>query len=150
MRKPRHPGAKTLNAADILQRIEQGDSYMQIAADLGCSRATIYDALSLSDPSGDNSARAVIKSAEAWLDKGLAAVEAAMDKRGYVDATAARAYAQECARRAAIRNRNYRDRQDHHLSGPDGGPIEVRRSAAELTDDELAAIALAVRAPPQL
>ena len=125
MAKPRHPGAKTLNAADILLRIEQGDSYMQIASDLGCSRATIYDALSLADPSGDNSARAQAKSAEAWLDKGLAAISSALSKSGDVDASAARAYAQECARRAAIRNPAYRDKQDHTVSAPGGGPVVI-------------------------
>ena len=56
-----------------------------------------------------------------------------MSKKGDVDPSAARAYAQECARRAAIRNPKYRDKMTTEIQGKDGAPIEleVKRAAAE-------------------
>ncbi|SRR5213593_2044801 len=70
------------------------------------------------------SARAMRQSAEAWLDRGMRVLQDALDKKGNVDPTAARAYAIECARRAAIRNPQYRERNHVELSGKDGGPMQ--------------------------
>ena len=67
-----------------------------------------------------------INSAEAWLDKGLAKIESSMSKSGDVDPSAARAYAQECARRAAIRNPIYKDKAQVDLH------VKVTRSEAEI------------------
>jgi hypothetical protein len=85
----------------------------------------------------ERSARARSISAEAWLDRGLAAVESAMQKDGNVDATAAKAYAQECARRAAIRNPAYRDKIQQEISGPNGGPVQHEEvTRPKLTQEE--------------
>ena len=68
------------------------------------------------------------------LDKGLAVIEASFPKGlGGIDASAARAYAQECARRAAIRNPQYREKRDNTLSVPDGGPVGIKFDAITFT-----------------
>jgi len=107
----------------VLDRIMSGDSQAEIARDIGLSPARLSELLSADDEIAERSARARSISAEAWLDRGLAAVESAMQKDGNVDATAAKAYAQECARRAAIRNPAYSDKQRHEVTGADGGAM---------------------------
>lgn len=107
----------------VLDRIMSGDSQAEIARDIGLSPARLSELLSADDEIAERSARARSISAEAWLDRGLAAVESAMQKDGNVDATAAKAYAQECARRAAIRNPQYSDKQRHEVTGADGGAM---------------------------
>lgn len=103
-------------ADEILDRIMDGDSMTEIAKDIGTSKTSLLRYLT-SPELADRSARAKEESAEAWLDKGLEAVRAAMDKSSGLDSNAARAYAQECARRAAIRNPRYRDSSKVELSG---------------------------------
>ena len=107
----------------VLDRIMSGDSQAEIARDIGLSPARLSELLSANAEIAERSARARSISAEAWLDRGLAAVESAMQKDGNVDATAAKAYAQECARRAAIRNPQYSDKQRHEVTGADGGAM---------------------------
>ncbi len=107
----------------VLDRIMSGDSQAEIARDIGLSPARLSELLSANAEIAERSARARSISAEAWLDRGLAAVESAMQKDGNVDATAAKAYAQECARRAAIRNPAYSDKQRHEVTGADGGAM---------------------------
>ena len=113
------------NLDAVLERIESGDSQAEIARDLGITPGRLSQLLSADEEIAKRSARARSTSAEAWLDRGLAAVESAMDKTGNVDATAAKAYAQECARRAAIRNPAYRDKIQQEISGAGGGPLVV-------------------------
>jgi len=99
-----------LGIEDICDRIESGESQHQIARNLTIQVSELNRWLH-SDP--QRSARvkqAMAESSESWLDRGTDALERAM--AGEVDATAARAYAQECARRAAIRNPQYRDKPD--------------------------------------
>lgn len=108
----------------VLDRIESGESQAEIARDLGITPGRLSQLLSEDEEIAKRSARARSISAEAWLDRGLAAVESAMDKTGNVDASAAKAYAQECARRAAIRNPQYSDKQRHEVTGADGGAMK--------------------------
>ena len=106
----------------ILDRIRSGQSQRQIAEALGIGIASLCKYLA--DPSrSEQSARARMDSAEAWLDRGMQALEEA---RGG-DAAAvqlARAFEQHCARRAAIANPRYSDKAAIELSGPNGGPIQ--------------------------
>jgi transcriptional regulator with XRE-family HTH domain len=121
----------------VLDRIMSGDSQAEIARDIGLSPARLSELLSADDEIAERSARARSISAEAWLDRGLAAVESAMQKDGNVDATAAKAYAQECARRAAIRNPAYRDKIQQEISGPNGGPVQHEEvTRPKLTQEE--------------
>jgi len=107
----------------VLERIMNGESQAEIARDIGLSPARLSELLSADAEIAERSARARSISAEAWLDRGLEAVASAMDKTGNIDASAARAFAQECARRAAIRNPAYSDKQRHEVTGADGGAM---------------------------
>jgi transcriptional regulator with XRE-family HTH domain len=124
----------TLDLEAILARIEEGDSQAEIARDLGVSASVLSGFLNREE-NAERSARARQASAEAWLDKGLAVISSSLPRRGDVDPAAARAYAQECARRAAIRNPAYRDKVDQTVSGPNGGPIKTE-STVTLTAEE--------------
>ena len=107
----------------VLDRIMSGDSQAEIARDIGLSPARLSELLSADDEIAERSARARSISAEAWLDRGLAVIESSLKKEDGIDATAAKAYAQECARRAAIRNPTYSDKQRHEVTGADGGAM---------------------------
>ena len=100
-----------LDLLGILQRIEAGETQREIAASIGCDVALLNRFLN-SDENAQQSARAREVSAEAWLDRGLETIASALSKRSDIDPSAARAYAQECARRAAVRNPLYRDKVD--------------------------------------
>ena len=95
----------------ILERIEQGESMREIAHSIGVNVSTVSRWLDSDPQTEQQSARAMSRSAEAWLDRGLQAVQDAMPRASGIDSSAARAYAQECARRAAIRNPQYREQQ---------------------------------------
>ena len=100
----------------IAGRIEAGETMSEIARSLQINISTLSRWLRL----GDNeqvSARAREASAEAWLDRGLETVASALDKQSGIDASAAKAYAQECARRAALRNPKYIEKTAHDISG---------------------------------
>lgn len=124
---------------EILERITDGDSQAEIAKDLGVGVMTLSDYLNR-DSVSVRSARARLESAEAWLDKGLQAIKDAMRKDSGLDATAARAYAQECARRAAIRNPRYNERLSVDLTA------KVNTNA-QLTEAELMEIAARGKTP---
>jgi hypothetical protein len=109
---------------EVCAQIIEGRSYREIAGDLGIGTMTLCDWLNRDEESRVQSARARSLSAEAWLDKGLDVVASALSKSGDVDASAARAYAQECARRAAVRNPQYREKIDNTHAAPDGSPIK--------------------------
>jgi hypothetical protein len=119
----------------VLTRIASGESQASIARSLEIDAGNLTRELQRDDDVIQRSARARLDSAEAWLDKGLAVIESALDKRGTVDATAARAYAQECARRAAVRNPAYRDKVDTNITA------RVTTSAESLSTEELMQIA---------
>lgn len=93
----------------ICIRIESGEDDGTIATGLGMDRMSLRQWIKARDyEEVIRSARE--ESAEAWLDRGLNVVASALRKTGGIDAGAARAYAQECARRASIRNSKYRDK----------------------------------------
>lgn len=123
---PKGPAAAKLNAIGIdaiCERIESGESQDEISASLKVGAATLSRWLDLPGHS-EQSARARERSAEAWLDRGIKPLKQALtDKK--VDAAAARAYEQACARRAALRNPRYVEKTAHEHSGPNGGPLTV-------------------------
>ena len=123
----------------VLQMIESGMRQLEIAQEFHVSKPSLNAYLN-SDAYADRSARARLESAEAWLDKGLQAIKDAMDKSSGLDATAARAYAQECARRAAIRNPRYNERLSVDLTA------KVTTNA-QLTEAELMEIAARGKTP---
>jgi hypothetical protein len=85
-----------------------GVSYKEIGRKYNVYSSYISDFLNLPE-NKERSARALHISAEGWLDRGLDELLAS-DKD---TAHRARYIAQECARRAAIRNPKYRDKLDH-------------------------------------
>lgn len=109
----------------ICEHVEEGKSQDQISKIFGVNQRTLNDFLNRPEHISQHRL-AIERSAESWLDKGLAVIESALFKESGVDATAARAYAQECARRASIRNRAYNEKRDIKVSGGDGPPIEIR------------------------
>lgn len=109
----------------VCERIENGESQAEIAKSIGVSPSTLSAWLNLPE-NAERSARAREASAESWLDRGLGKLEAACDKSSGIDASAARAYAQECARRAAIRNPRYVEKTAHEHAGPAGGPMQFQ------------------------
>lgn len=124
----------------IIERIYEGESQASIAKQLGVSAGSVSMWLDRDADTIERSARARAASAEAWLDKGIEMVYAAIYDPSFkgegMDAGAARAYAQECARRAAIRNPAYRERTGVEVTGAKGGPI--RTLAATVTPEEAA------------
>lgn len=51
------------------------------------------------------------------MDRGIEPLQEALSKDSRIDATAARAYEQACARRAALRNPKYVEKTAHEHSG---------------------------------
>jgi hypothetical protein len=134
-----------------IERIYEGDSQASIAKQLGVSAGHLSESLDAAYPTlthpaagsiRERSARARAASAEAWLDKGLQEVYDAIYDPSYKgsgrDSGAARAYAQECARRAAIRNPAYREKTGVEITGAKGGPIQT--IAATATPEQAAAL----------
>lgn len=117
---------------EALELVESGRSYEAIAQKLGMSARTLIRKLDALPDSAH--ARARSNSAEMWMERGLEPLERALDKGSSVDVQAARAYAQECARRAALRNPQYREKTAHEHSGPAGAPIIIKSIKG---DDEL-------------
>lgn len=103
--------------AKMLDQIRSGLTYRDLAAENNVSLGTIFNWLNADEATAELSARARSDSAESWLDKGLDVLSQALSKSGDIDASAAKAYAQECARRAAIRNAQYSDKQRVELHG---------------------------------
>lgn len=117
---------------EALLRIASGESQASIARSLGMDPGNFCRELQRTEDIAQRSARARADSAEAWLDKGLEVIESALRRDSGIDAQAARAYAQECARRAAVRNPAYRDKVD--------STVRVTTGPETLSDAELAAI----------
>jgi hypothetical protein len=116
---------KTIDTAQALSMVEQGLTYDEIALKFGVARSTVLAKLDEFDASAHLRARTI--SAESWLDRGLEPLQQALDKGSNIDAAAARAYEQACARRAALRNPAYRDSNKTELTGPNGGAIQIAR-----------------------
>ena len=125
---------KAIGLDQICEWMENGDSQAEIAKMIGVSPASLSTWLNI-DENAERSARAREKSAESWLDRGLKMIEEACDKTSGIDPSAAKAYAQECARRAAIRNPRYVEKTAHQHTGT------LKVAKTDLTDEELAAIA---------
>jgi transcriptional regulator with XRE-family HTH domain len=102
----------------ILDQIIGGKSQREIASEIGIDAGQLSHLLSADEDIIQRSARARLASAESWLDRGLDYV---MDERN--DPARARIVAQECARRAAIRNQAYRDKIDTTIANADGTNI---------------------------
>ena len=99
----------------ICRRIESGEDDGTIASSLGMDRMSLRQWIKGREHE-DVIKSAREESAEAWLDDGLNTIRSSLSKDNGIDSGAARAYAQECARRAAIRNPRYRDKQTIDLS----------------------------------
>ena len=110
----------------IIARIRDGKTYREIGAEFGVSHSTIVNWLSDNDQSARAKEAALLDSAEAWLDRGIDYLESALSKESGIDPSAARALAQECARRAAVRNPKYRDKSETTLKGDAENPVMVR------------------------
>lgn len=102
-----------LNIAKICTQIESGISQREIAEGYDIAPSALSAFLNLPENS-ERFARARESSAEAWLDRGLKAVEDAPPSKEEI--ARARAIAHECARRAAIRNPKYRDKPDAEVN----------------------------------
>ena len=113
----------------ICERIESGEAFNEIAKAIGVNRNSLMDWIGADERRLSMSARAREASAEAWLERGRDTIASALLKSGDVDPSAARAYAQECARLAAIRNRHYRDKSELEHSGKIG--------LSQMSDEEL-------------
>lgn len=116
---PSRDKLETVGIDALCERISAGETYQEIADSLGIGVGTVHAFLHSTHEYAEKSARARTESAEAWLDRGLKPLGEALSKLSEIDAHAARAYEQACARRAAIRNPVYRDhtRVDTNLSG---------------------------------
>lgn len=134
METPARDKLEAIGLEEILERIESGETYSEIARTTGVAVSSLHRWLNETQERTELSARARTKSAEAWLDRGLDVVASALPKDGNIDASAARAYAQECARRAAIRNPQYSERVEQHHTGG----VEIR--SKEQVEKEIAAI----------
>lgn len=117
----------------ICGRIESGEDDGTIAKTMGMHRMSLRQWIKArGHDAAISSARE--ESAEAWLDEGLNTIRTALPKGNNIDSGAARAYAQECARRAAIRNPRYREKLD----------VVADVTMRELSDDQLRAKAEAL------
>lgn len=114
----------------VAASIENGLTQREIAAEAGCDPMTLNRWLHANPLRSARARAAMAASAEAWLDRGLAAAESATD---LMEVARSRVIAQECARRAAVRNPAYRDKVDHaHISS---GTVTVQHlSRAQLLE----------------
>ena len=117
-----------INIEEALQRIEAGESQREIAS-FGVA-GTLNEHLNKPE-NAERSARARSISAESWLDRGLAYV---LDEN--TDLARARIVAQECARRAAIRNPAYRESSKTELTGANGGPVAFQAVERLIVDSK--------------
>jgi hypothetical protein len=135
-KKKASPVSNRLAAIGIEQLcddIKEGMTYRELSRRYDVS-LNLLDKFLNSAENKEQSARARLFSAESWLDRGLEVVESALFKTGNVDASAAKAYEQACARRAALRNPAYRESSKLEVAA-------TVKNITQLTDDELANIA---------
>lgn len=120
------PATEKLEAAgeaEIIQRIADGATQDDIAQSVGVGAGTLNGWLHATPERSARAKDAMSISAEAWLDRGLNALrDAAPDN---AEIARARAIEQHCARRAAIRNPRYGDKQQVEHVGPGGGAIKT-------------------------
>lgn len=114
MPSPAQDKLHAIGIDSIAEQIYNGATYGEIAEKAGVSRHALNDWLATHHPARDKSARE--ESAEAWLDIGLDAVQSSMRRDSGIDPNAAKALEVHCARRAAIRNRLYREKTDSTLA----------------------------------
>ena len=110
----------------ILNQIRGGAAMSEIAAELGVHVSTL--SRYVNDPARiAETTAALAASSEQWLDKGLREIQNA---KGFdhAEVQRARAFAQECARRAAIRNPRYSDKAAIQLTDGDGQPLPPQQA----------------------
>ena len=130
------PKLDAIGIEAICDRIESGESHQEIADTVGVSRPTLSAWLRSSTDYSARARAAMESSAEAWLEKGRQALLDSMKKSGDTDPHAAKAYAQECARLAAIRNAAFRERSE----------VTQINVTAQMSEDDLRAQLLALEA----
>lgn len=94
--------------AQLIEWVEDGWTFQEIADHVGVGIGTVSRWVN-AERLAEESARARALSAEALLDKGMGVLRAALSKESGMEPSIARQIAQEYARRAAIRNPQYRD-----------------------------------------
>ncbi len=124
------PARDKIDVDDVIERIKAGQSQAEIAASIGVSVGVLSDVLNEPE-NAERSARARSVSAESWLDKGVEVLQSALSKDSGIDPSAAKALAQEYARRAAIRNPAYRDKVQTEVTVPGGGPVKYEVTKIE-------------------
>lgn len=97
-----------LDTDDVISRIQSGETQRTIAKHYGVSVGSLNGWLHAEPERSTRARAAMADSAEAWLDRGLAAIEDALPDA--VEIARARLMEQHCARRAAIRNPRYSDK----------------------------------------
>lgn len=120
-----------IDTEQALQMVEDGKSYAEIAREFNVSTTTLRARLDEVSDSAHARARSI--SAEGWLDRALNGLEMAQSSE---EITKARYIAQECARRAALRNPAYREKTAHEHTGADGKPIEYVRIERNIVKSE--------------
>lgn len=116
-------GRKEIDPAKVETLAAQGLTVDQIASCLGVGRSTLYDRMGTEADVSD-----AIKAGRA---KGIATVTNALFQSAKGGNTTAQIF--------YLKNRQpneWRDRRDHELSGPDGGPIKVERIERVILDGD--------------
>lgn len=146
-RKRGRPSTYTRKVADqIIQRFEAGETLREICRSHGMPPAPTVRHWVLDDV--DGFAERYARARDLGID---AIVEDAIDRakasgRDNVQVQADRLYVDTIKWYACkMAPRRYSDRQTVEHTGPAGGPVQI--AAVEMTDDELAAIIAARRAP---
>ena len=114
----------------ILEQIMGAKSILEFAKEHKLPYGSVWNWLFLHD--ADRSVRAkyaMTASAESWTDRGLQALQEAPADQAEI--ARARAIEQHCARRAAIRNPQYRDKADIDISGQVQHVTAIRRLVIE-------------------
>lgn len=138
-------------AAEILRRLSEGETLRSICREDGMpAKSTVYN-WRKADPQGFGAAydEAMLQGCHALLDETLEiADDSARDFKSGEDGEifdsehVQRSKLRIWARHELIKRKRpdvFSDKQQHEHSGPGGGPIPI--AAAQLTDDQLAAIA---------
>lgn len=106
----------------ILDRVRDGQTAKAIAADIGVSQSMFWAWLDRIS-AHDLYTRARADSAEAWAERGLAAIETCDDTNS-ASVNKARYLESHCRWRAGIANSRYSEKQQVELTGANGGPVQ--------------------------
>jgi|SRR6185312_7937005 len=100
----------SVDESELFAHITEGKTFSELSKLYGLSLTAVHNYLHRNPEVSAQTRTAMQTSAEAWLDRGMQPLQEALKRGSDIDVNAARAYAQECARRAAIRNPAYRDK----------------------------------------